>query len=509
MGEKVSFVDTTLRDGSQSNWAMGMPIGMMDAVMEDIDKVGYRSIEIPYQPLFFKKAVRDLKEDPWEMIKMMGKKAPNTIKGSMLGAGVGSFGTGGASLEVSKLFIKLLADYGVLQRVQIASNIVSSGRASFNWFIPYVKELGAEVAYAVAYYINSPIYTYDFYAKHTKLAVEMGADRLYLKDPCGLLTDDTVRDVLQIMQDNGAGLPIELHCHCVSALADATYVTALKQGICKTLHVSTPPLAEGHANPSVFNTAENVKALGFDIDLDLERAEHVSRRIYQMAKEDGLPTDFGPNRYRVATFIHRIPGGVMTNMIHQLRELHIQDRVDEVIEEIIRICAETGEPHIITPYAQFICTQAAINVAMGERYKVVIDNWITYAMGAFGEESGYLQMDPELRDKFLSLPRAKELKAIRENIANKQEMTLKEVRNLHGENLSDEELLLRIMMDGNDGEIETMRQATKNHPFRTYSCIDSPVLELIDELGKQPNITQVQVQLPDKSLMLKKGRSAD
>lgn len=505
MGDKVNFVDSTLRDGSQSNWAMGMPIGMMDAVMEDIDKVGYRSIEIPYQSLFFKKAVRDLKEDPWEMIKMMGKKAPNTIKGSMMGPGVGSFGTGGTSLEVAQLFIKLLADYGVLQRVQIASNIVSSNKAAFEWFIPFVKKLGAEVAYAVAYYIGSPIYTYDFYAKHTRLAVELGADRLYLKDPCGLLTDDTVKDVLQIMQDNGNGLPIELHCHCVSALADATYMTALKQGICRTLHVCTPPLAEGNANPSVLHTAENTKALGFDIGLDLERVKYISKRMYLMAKEEGLPTDFGPNRYRVATFIHRIPGGVMSNMIHQLRELHIQDRVDEVIDEIIRICAETGEPHIITPYAQFICTQAAINVALGERYKVVIDNWITYAMGTFGEESGYLQMDPDLRDKFLSLPRAKELKAVIDNIANKQDMTLQEVRRLHGENLSDEALLLRIIMDGNDGEIQTMREATKDHPFHTYSCLDSPILDLINDLGKQPTITQVQVQLPDKSLALKKA----
>lgn len=507
MGGKVSFVDTTLRDGSQSNWAMGMPIGMMDAVMEDIDKVGYRSIEIPYQPLFFKKAVRDLKEDPWEMIKMMGKKAPNTIKGSMQGPGFGETfgGAGGSSREVTMLFFKLLAEYGCLQRVQVASNIVSSQRGAYDWWIPYVKGLGAEVAYAVSYYINSPLYTYEFYAKHTRQAVEMGADRLYLKDPCGLLTNDTVRDVLQIMRDCGNGLPIELHMHTTSAQADSTYAAALRSGLCSVLHVATPPLAEGHGNPSVFNTAENVMALGNDIDLDLERAKYISDRLYLMAREDGLPTDFGPNRYRVATTVHRIPGGVMSNMIHQLRELHIQDRVNEVVEEVIRICAETGEPHIITPYAQFICAQAAINVALGERYKVLIDPWITYAMGAFGEESGYLQMDPDLRDRWLSLPRAKELKAQMENIANQPDLTLKEVRNIYGENLSDEELLLRIVMSGNDGEIETMRQATKHHPFRQYSLINSPILDLVAGLGEQPDITQVQIQLPDKSLVLKKA----
>jgi oxaloacetate decarboxylase alpha subunit len=307
------------------------------------------------------------------------------------------------------------------------------------------------------------------------------------------------------MHDNGNGLPIELHMHTTSAQADSTYVAALRSGLCDVLHVATPPLAEGHGNPSVFNTAENVLALGYDIDLDLERAKYISDRLYLMAREDGLPTDFGPNRYRVATTIHRMPGGVMSNMIHQLRELHIQDRVDEVVDEVIRICAETGEPHIITPYAQFICTQAAINVALGERYKVLIDPWINYAMGAFGEESGYLQMDPDLRDRWLNLPRAKELKEQMENIANQPDLTLKEVRSIYGENLSDEELLLRIVMSGNDGEIDAMRQATKNHPFRQYSCINSPILNLITELGKQPNITQVHIQLPDKSLTLKKA----
>jgi oxaloacetate decarboxylase alpha subunit len=332
----------------------------------------------------------------------------------------------------------------------------------------------------------------------------MGVDRIYLKDHTGLLTLQTVRDVLKIMHENANGLPIEIHSHATSALADQSYATALEDGLCTTFHVGMPPLAEGNALPSIFNTVANAKALGYEVDLDMERAAHVSKRLYRMAKEEGLPTDFGPNRYRVTQKIHRIPGGVLSNMIHQLRELHIQDRVDEVIDEVVRICADTGEPNIITPYAQYICTQAAINVALGERYKVVIDNWITYAMGANGEESGYLQMDPNLRDKFLSLPRAKELQEIRENIANTQAMTLKDVRRQYGENLSDEDLILHVIMSGNEGEIETMRQATKEHPFHQYTCNDTPIIDLINELSKQPHITQVQVQFQDKSLLLNK-----
>jgi oxaloacetate decarboxylase alpha subunit len=113
-------------------------------------------------------------------------------------------------------------------------------------------------------------------------------------------------------------------------------------------------------------------------------------------------------------------------------------------------------------------------------------------------------MDPNLRDRFCNLPRAAEIKEIASNVAKEQDRTVKDIRNEYGENLSDEELLLRYMMKGNEGEIETMRKATLHHPFHQYSCIDAPIVDLIKEFGKQPNITQVQVQLGDKSLFLKK-----
>jgi oxaloacetate decarboxylase alpha subunit len=348
------------------------------------------------------------------------------------------------------------------------------------------------------------LHTLDFYAAKTKEAIEMGSDLLYLKDAGGLLTVDTVRDVLKVMHDHGNGMDIEIHSHCTAGMADVVYAEALKQGYCTGFHVGIPPMAEGTAQPSVFNTAENVKALGYDVDLDLERAEYVSQRIYMMAKEEGLPTDFGPQRYRVSQYIHRIPGGVISNMVHQMKGLHIEDRVDEVIEECIRICAETGEPHMITPYSQFVCAQAAINVATGERYKMVIDSFISYALGAFGAESGYLQMDPNLRDRFSNLPRAKELKEITANVAKEQSRSVKDIRSEYGENLSDEELILRYMMKGNEGEIDAMRQATVDYPFHQYSSIDAPVTDLINELSKQSSITQFQVQFQDKSLSLQR-----
>jgi oxaloacetate decarboxylase alpha subunit len=390
---------------------------------------------------------------------------------------------------------------GALQRVQLADNVVTgSGRSEFDWFIPYMKKRGIEIAFGLCYYI-SPRHTDAFYIKNMKLAKDFGADVIYLKDAGGLLDIDNIRRMYRLMEEHAGGVPMELHGHCTTGLADAVYAEALKLGF-RGFHVATPPLAEGTAQPSVFNTAENVKALGFAANLDMERIERISQRLCSMAKEAGFPA-FGPTRYKAAQYIHRIPGGVISNLKHQLRELHLQDRLDEVVDECVRICAETGEPHMITPYSQFVCTQAAINVAMGERYKVVIDDFIRFALGAYGEDSGYLEMDQNVKEKFISMPRAKEIAEKMKMKTAEQELPLSELRKLFGTHLSDEEFLLRYMMKGTQ-EIDAMREATKSHPFRTFSCADAPILDLIRELGKQPKITQVQVKCRNKFLVLRK-----
>jgi oxaloacetate decarboxylase (Na+ extruding) subunit alpha len=498
MAKVINFIDTTTRDGSQSNWAAGMPVGMMEAVLEDIDKAGFRSLCCPLMQLQFKKVIRDLKEDPWAMVRMFAEKAPRTKKGCILQPSLWPFDIVNFNREAVELFTKKLVDMGALQRVQITGNVM--GHKNYHWFVPFLKKLGLEVTFALCYYI-SPRHTDEYYAEKTRMMVNYGADVLYLKDAGGLLDIDNVRRVYNIMKVNSGSLLTELHSHCTTGLADAVYVEGMKLG-CDGFHVAIPPLAEGTAQPSVFNVAENARALGFEVNLDLERLRHVSERLFAMAKEANLPT-FGPTRYKVSQYRHRIPGGVISNMTHQLKELKLENRVDEVIEEIIRVCAETGEPHMITPYSQFVCTQAAINVALGERYKIVIDEFIQFALGNYSEDSGYMEMDPNLRDKFLSLPRAKEIAVKTKLQEEEQNKPLSEFRKQFGENLSDEEFLLRYIMNGTK-EIEVMRQATKDRPWKTFSCVDSPILDLIQNLGNQPQITQVQVQVQNNTLILKK-----
>jgi len=431
---------------------------------------------------------------------MFAEKAPRTKKCVLLMPSLFPFDIINFNREAVQLYHRKLAEMGALQRVKVVGN--TRGHKDYHWWIPFLKKLGLEVVFALAYYI-SPRHTDEYYAEKTRMYVEdYGADVVYLKDAGGLLDVDNVRRVYTIMKENSKGLPTEIHSHCTTGLADAVYVEAMKIG-CECYHTALPALAEGTSQPSVFNVAENAKALGFEVNLDLERLQHASKKLYAMAKEAGLPT-YGPTRYTVAQYQHRIPGGVISNMRFQIKELRIEHKTDELIEEVIRICSETGEPHMITPYSQFVCTQAALNVALGERYKIVIDEFISFALGNYSEDSGYLEMDQNLKDRFLNLPRAKELAVLTKAQEEAQHIPLAEFRKQFGANLSDEDFLLRYVMNGTK-EIDVMREATKDRPWRTFSGVDTPVLELIGELGKQPKTTQVQVKCGDKNLVLKRN----
>ena len=210
-------------------------------------------------------------------------------------------------------------------------------------------------------------------------------------------------------------------------------------------------------------------------------------------------------RYDEAQFAHQIPGGVISNLQYQLDTLNMSHRIEEVKEEATRIRAELGYPVMITPFSQHVVTQAAINVATGERYKVVIDDLIRFAQGAFGEDSGYPVMDEDLRDRLVSLPRARELAA--QTSVVDENMTLREAKALYGDaDMSDEEVVLRALMKGST-EVDAMRKAG---PPRRFTSSDSPLLTLLTELDRHRRIRYVSVQRGGDTLHLEnRGGVAD
>lgn len=497
MAVDIRFVDTTFRDGHQSLWAFGMRSGMMEAVADDMDQVGFDAIEVPIVGIFIKKCIRELKEDFWALARMLAAKLPSTTKSGFAGAFILPFELA-TPRPVIELYYRHLAETGVIDRVQVTCNTLDQIERALPWIVPLFRGMGLKIALALSYTI-SPRHTDEYYAQKTRDLLPFSPDAIYLKDQGGLLTVDRIRTLLPVIVRNAAGVPVELHSHCTTGQAELVYLEALKLGVA-TLHTAVPPLANGPSQPSVLSVARNARILGHSANLDETLLRSIAERLTRFARQDGLPLG-APMEHDAAQYVHQVPGGVISNLKHQLRELGIQDRLQEVLEESVLVRKNLGYPIMITPLSQYVVTQAAINVATGARYKLVIDELILHAQGVFGKDSGFSCMDQDLRDHLLGLPRAGELAARR-----KPEVSLEEVRvALGGPGLSDEDLLLRYVLKG-DHEIEAMRAAG---PPRRYGSASLPLLRLIEELGRHRSVRYLALRRGDDSILIQNGHASN
>ncbi|MBI2316095.1 MAG: hypothetical protein HYU75_03445, partial [Betaproteobacteria bacterium] len=261
----VRFIDTTFRDGSQSLWAMGIRTGMIAAVAEEMDRVGFEAVEVPLLGIFVKKIVRDLKEDPWALAHLVAAKMPNTVKTCMAGAYFHAF-EAPPPPSIVELFYARLAEIGALNRGQLTCNTTDQIKRAFPWIIPAFRRLGLKVCICLSYTI-SPRHTDEYYAHKTREILPFEPDTIFLKDQGGLLTVDRIRTLLPAIVRNANGLPVELHSHCTTGLAPLVYLEALQLGA-QTLHTAIPPLANGSSQPSVFNVASNARLMGHATRID-------------------------------------------------------------------------------------------------------------------------------------------------------------------------------------------------------------------------------------------------
>lgn len=485
--KEVYFVDTTFRDGHASLWAEGMTTGMMLPVASQMDKIGFKSMEI-IATSHFLKCVRELKEDPWERIRLVSKKITKTPLSLMMLHSITAFDL--SPFSILKLWMERIAANGI-KRVQLMD---PSNDLSFRVpeCVKFAKEAGLEVSMALIY-SYSPRHTDEHYAQRTRDAVKLGVDTIYLKDSGGLLTPERVRTLIPAILENSSGIPVELHSHCTTDLAPLVYLEAVKLGI-NILHTAIPPLANSSSQPSIFNVAKNLRLLGYLPAIDEEAISPISRHFYYIAKREKLPIG-EPIEYDYYQFIHQIPGGVISNLKHQLSRLRMAHKLDEVIEETIQVRKDLGYPIMVTPFSQFVVSQATINVMLGERYKQVTDEIIKYVLGFWGKEASSL-VDPNFKDRVLSLPRAKEL--------SKWEVpqpSIKEIREkLGGTGISDDELLLRFMIQ--EKEIEAMRAT--GGPIKEYFTSQNPIVALTYELLKKGDLNYIQIQKKDFKLILSK-----
>lgn len=487
---EIRFIDTTLRDGHASLWAESMRTGMMLAVAKDMDKAGFGAAEV-IATSHFKKCVKELREDPWERIRIISKAMPNTPLASM-GDSLSTFGN--APLPIIKLYMERLAANGI-RRSQImnASNDMT-GRIVYS--VNFAKEAGLEVVVALVY-SQSPKHTDEYYAAKAKEAVSLGADIVYLKDPGGLMTPERAETIVPAILQALDGLPLEYHTHCTTGLGPVSVLAAVEAGI-DTVHTAVPPLANGASQPSIFNVAGNLRALGYVTLVDEEPLTRVSDRLTTIAHNDKLPIGH-PLEYDYAQYLHQVPGGVISNLRHQLTQIGMIGRLTEVLEESIQVRADLGYPIMVTPYSQFVVSQAAINILSGERYSVVTDEIIKYTLGEFGAEASS-GVTSDTRDLILDRPRANMLAEEEPDQPN-----LDEIRNsLGGQGISDDELLLRYAAGG-EGEVNAMRDAG---PFQGYHTQARPLVDLVENLIKRNGPGRISIHQPGLSLALESKTSS-
>ena len=482
---QVKFVDTTLRDGQASLWAENMRTGMMLAVADRVDNAGFQAIEL-IASSHIKKCVRELREDPFERMRQVAKKITKTPLRAIGAERISAFELTPDSV-VDLWFERMIANGMRQLRISDPANDPTGWKKS----VARAKKVGLTTILNQIFSV-SPKHTDDYYARKAREAAALKPDIICLKDPGGLLTPERTSALIGVIRRESPGVPIELHVHCTTGLGPLCALAAIKLGV-ELIDVSVPPLANASSNPSVFNVAQNSRALGYAPAIDEQSLKSVARDLTYFAKRANMPLG-EPVEYDYSQYVHQVPGGMISNLRFQLKNLGLLDRLPEVLEEAIRVRKDLGYPIMVTPFSQFVGSQAAINVIKGERYAEVTDQVIQYAAGLWGEEAAS-EVDGNVKDRILNRPRAREFGGWQP-----PQPSLKEVRNkLGGPSLGDDDLLMRYVAGNED--VEAMRAAGAP---KAYSDAGNPLLTLVHELSQRRDCRQIHIQKDDFNLTLEK-----
>jgi oxaloacetate decarboxylase alpha subunit len=431
-GDRVEIVDTTTRDGNQSLWsATGLTTPDVLDIAPTMDRVGFRALDFT-SSTHMAVSVRFHHENPWERIRLVSEAMPETPL-NFITTGMRFISWTPAGEDVIRLVFRCVARNGI-RRFQIAEP--SNDPEALLRLARMAREEGVEEVVVGLTYSISPVHTHSYYLDRARaVSASEEIDRLYLKDPGGLLTPDAVRELIPGFMEAVSPRPVELHSHCTISLGPLAYVEGLKAGT-RTLHTAVAPVANGTSNPSCENTLHNLEAEGYSHGLDTEALAEVSEHFRELAQRKELPLG-RPVEYDSAYYRHQMPGGMVTTTKRHLQEIGKPELFDETLEEVTRVRAEMGYPIMVTPVSQFVATQAVMNVIYEERWSKVSNEMIRYFHGHFFEPAA--SVDPDVADKVLSMPRAAKLKDV-------EPLSLEGAREKFGDAISEEELLLRLTM---------------------------------------------------------------
>ena len=393
MANKLFITDTILRDAHQSQAATRMKLEDMLPALHDLDQMGYWSLEC-WGGATFDSCMRFLSEDPWERLRILKQNMPNTPL-QMLLRGQNLLGYKHYADDVVDAFVKASVKNGIhVIRIFDALNDIRNMKAAMT----AAKKYGAHVEAAISYTV-SPVHNEEYFVELAGRLEEEGADTICIKDMANLLLPYDAYSLVKAMKEK-IRLPIHLHTHNTTGTGDMTYLMAVQAGV-DIIDTALSPLANGTSQPSTEAMVATLKGTDRDTGLDLEKLSGVAKYFRVVADKLKANGSLDPKVLNVDpnTLLYQVPGGMLSNLISQLKQAKAEDKLYDVLAEVPRVREDFGFPPLVTPTSQIVGSQAVLNVLAGERYKMVTKESKGLLRGEYGQVPGIV--NEEIRKKAL------------------------------------------------------------------------------------------------------------
>ncbi len=464
--EPFGLIDVTLRDAHQCLWATRMTTAMMTPILSGIDRVGYAIVNV-LGGAVFDVCVRFLHENPYRRVALLCERLGTPCDALTRGQSLYTFEL--FPDDVVTLNAQLLARLGV--RVLTVYDALNDNR-NVESSIHAAHAVGMQVNGMITYTL-SPVHTDAYYADRARELRALGCDYLAIKDPTGLLTPERAATLFPTIVAAAGTTPLQLHSHCQSGLAPQVYTQAIRAGF-RYGHTAVRPLANGASLPAAEDIEARARFDGRSSGIDRAALAQTSGYFDWLAEREGKPRGVVA-RHDPALYAHQVPGGMISNLKSQLATMGMEHRLPQILEEVGHVREDLGYPILVSPFAQYIVTQAVLNVVSGERYKTIPDEVRKYAAGRYGR----LAASPS--PEFLERAAIRNDERFEGRVGDRLQPALPRLRRELGATASDEEMLLAAFYDRR--LLAPLARAQPAYEFET-----TPLRELIRHIGERRDL---------------------
>jgi pyruvate/oxaloacetate carboxyltransferase len=385
MAGKIELMETVLRDAHQCLVATRMRTDDMLPIAAALDEVGYWSLET-WGGATFDATLRFLKEDPWERLRQLRTAMPKT-RFQMLLRGQNVVGYRNYPDDIVEAFVALAAKNGIdVFRIFDAMNDIRNMKTAIEAALKTGKLVEGTVCYTI-----SPVHSTDYFLGIAEKLADMGVQIICLKDMAGMLAPYVGYEIIKKIKSR-IPLPLHLHSHCTAGLSPMNYMMAIEAGA-DILDTAIAPFSQGASQPATEQVVAALRNTPHDTGLDLTKLARIADYFYGVRRNYAEFESAVNNQIKTDVLVSQIPGGMLSNLVAQLRQQKAEDKLDAVLTEMPEVRKDLGFPPLVTPTSQIVGSQAALNVMTGKRYSVVAMETRNYVMGLYGEPPGPISED--------------------------------------------------------------------------------------------------------------------